>query len=208
MVIGERFAWAHMPKTGGDTTRELFQLFPGLVQHADPGDTNEKHAVFTRRREDIEGKVLAMNFRRLPAWVLSRAQHVTVEGVYPDYVPLPMATSDEMAASDLPNTRLEEFTDYGRLRMDAFLRLEYLREDFLEFVRSLTELTPEMERRVHEHPARDVRDYDHKLAQWFTPAQLELMYERNPRWAALEQALYGDLLLDPERTPPVPQGDS
>jgi hypothetical protein len=207
MVIGERFAWAHLPKTGGDTTRELFQLFPGLVEQADPGDTNLKHDVFTQRRADIEGKVLAMNFRRLPAWVLSRAQHVTVEGLYPDYVPLPMATSDEMAASDLPNTRLEEFTDYGRLEMGAFLRLEYLRDDFLQFVRSITEVTAEMEQRVYDHPARDVRDYDHKLAQWFSREQLERMYERNPTWAALEQKLYGDLLLDPERTPPVPRAE-
>jgi hypothetical protein len=205
MVIGERFAWAHLPKTGGDTTRELFQLFPGLVDHADPGDTNVKHSMFTQRPEEVAGKTLAMNFRRLPAWVLSRAQHLTVEGVYPEYVPLPMQTSDEMAASDLPDTRLEHFTDHGRLRIDAFLRLEYLREDFIEFVRAFVEVTPELERRVHEHPARDVRAYEHKLAEWFSREQLELMYRRNPRWAALEQELYGDLLLDPAATPPVPR---
>jgi hypothetical protein len=34
------------------------------------------------------------------------------------------------------------------------------------------------------------------------------MYERNPRWAELEQRLYGDLLLDPGRTPPVAKRDS
>jgi hypothetical protein len=205
MVIGEGFAWAHLPKTGGDTTRELFQLFPGLVDHADPGDTNEKHALFTNRREDIAGKVLAMNFRRLPAWVLSRAQHMTIEGVYPEYVPLPMQTSEEMAATDVPDTRLEHFTDHWRLHIDAFLRLEYLREDFIEFVRRFVEVTPEMERRIHDHPARDVRGYEHKLAKWFTPDQLDQMYRSNPRWAELEQKLYGDLLLDPGRTPPVPK---
>jgi hypothetical protein len=91
--------------------------------------------------------------------------------------------------------------------MGAFLRLEYLRDDFLQFVRSITEVTAEMEQRVYDHPARDVRDYDHKLAQWFSREQLERMYERNPTWAALEQKLYGDLLLDPERTPPVPRAE-
>ena len=35
MVIGKEFAWAHLPKTGGDTTRTLFEAFPGLVQFAD-----------------------------------------------------------------------------------------------------------------------------------------------------------------------------
>ena len=204
MVIGERFAWAHLPKTGGDTTRELFQLFPGLVDHADPGDSNEKHALFVNRRREIEGKLLAMNFRRLPAWVLSRAQHMTVEGVYPEYVPIPMQTSNEMAESDVPDTRLAHFTDHGRLSIDAFLRLEHLREDFIEFVQAFVEVTPEMKRRIVGHPARDVRDYDHELATWFSRDQLELMYERNPHWAALEERLFGDLLLDPARTPLVP----
>ena len=39
MVVGERFAWAHLPKTGGGTTRALFGLFPGLALFADSGDT-------------------------------------------------------------------------------------------------------------------------------------------------------------------------
>ena len=204
MVIGEGFAWAHLPKTGGDTTRELFQLFPGLVLRADPGDTNEKHLTFRRRQDVVAGKVLAMNIRRLPAWALSRAQHVTREGVYPDYVPLPLATTEEIAASSLPDLRLEHFTDHWRLDIGVFLRLEHLRDDFLDFVRRFVAVSPERERLVHEHPARDVGDYDHDLQRWFSPAQLESLYERNPRWAALEEELYGDLLLDPRASLPGP----
>lgn len=204
MVIGEEFAWAHLPKTGGDTTRELFQLFPGLVLSADPGDTNEKHLTFRSRRDRVAGKALAMNIRRLPAWALSRAQHVTREGLYPEYVPLPMAAAEEIAASDLPDIRLAHFTDHWRIRIDAFLRLEHLRDDFLAFVRRFTDVSAEQERRVHEHPARDVADYDHALAQWFTPGQLASIYHRNPRWAALEEELYGDLLLDPAVLLPQP----
>jgi hypothetical protein len=208
MVIGERFAWSHLPKTGGDTTRELFELLPGLVRRADPGDTNYKHATFKERIRELDGKTLAMNFRRLPAWVLSRAQHVTREGVWPEYTPLPMQTADEMADSDLPDRRLEHFTDFWRLRIDAFLRLEHLRQDFVAFLREFVYVSPELERRLHEHPARDVAAYDHELATWFTAEQLEQMYARNPRWAALEEQLYGNLLLDPTNTPPLPKNSS
>ena len=206
MVIGERFAWAHLPKTGGDTTRGLFELFPGLVARADPGDTNEKHATFRQRLDEVAGKTLAMNIRRLPAWVLSRAQHLTREGVYPDYVPLALQTAAEMAASDLPDKRLEHFTDFWRLPIDTFLRLEHLRDDFVSFIREFADVDAEMERRVHAHPARDVAEYDHDLTAWFTSAQLQQLYECNPRWAALEEQLYGDLLLDPTLTPPVAEG--
>jgi hypothetical protein len=206
MVIGEGFAWAHLPKTGGDTTRELFQLFPGLVLSADPGDTNEKHLTFRSRREVVAGKALAMNIRRLPAWALSRAHHVTREGLYPEYVPLPMAAAEEIAGSDLPDIRLAHFTDHWRIRIDAFLRLEHLRDDFLAFVRRFVDVTADQELRVYRHPARDVADYDHALARWFTAAQLASIYDRNPRWAALEEERYGDLLLDPAMPVPQPQG--
>ena len=55
MVIGKEFAWAHLPKTGGDTTRTLFESFPGLVQFADPGDTNAKHVTFHERMTPCAG---------------------------------------------------------------------------------------------------------------------------------------------------------
>ena len=105
MVIGDDFVWAHLPKTGGDATLAMFRVFPDLVQFADPDDSNDKHAQFESRAQEIRGKVLAMNFRRLPAWVLSRAQHVARRGIYPDYEPQPMGTPDELAESSFPDDR-------------------------------------------------------------------------------------------------------
>jgi hypothetical protein len=193
VVIGERFAWAHLPKTGGDTTRTLFELFPGLVSFADPGDTNDKHRAFHECPDLVRGKRLAMNFRRLPAWVLSRAHHVAREGLWPEYRPRPLPAAAELAASDLPDRRLEHFAFRGRPRVERWLRLEYLRGDFLLFAAVLTDVTPSLERRVHALPALDVGDYERDPSAWFSHEQLATMYERNPRWAALETALYGDL---------------
>lgn len=195
MVVGERFAWAHLPKTGGDTTRALFELFPGLVQHADPGDTNDKHATFQARAELVRGKVLAMNFRRLPAWVLSRAHHVAREGTWPDYRPQPVPSPEDLAASALPDDRLRHFTRFGRTPIDHWLRLERLREDFLGFVAGFVPVTPEQEREVRALPAHDVASYDRDPRRWFSERQLRSMYEANPHWAALERELYGDLLI-------------
>jgi hypothetical protein len=194
MVIGERFAWAHLPKTGGDTTRGLFELFPGLIRHADPSDTNAKHDTFHDRREAIAGKTLAMNFRRLPEWVLSRAHHVSREGLWPQYRPQPMPAAQALAESSLPDERLLHFTRFGRIHIDHWLRLEHLREDFLDFVAGLVTVTPEQRRSVLELPPADVASYDRDLRRWFTAGQLHTLYEANPRWAALERELYGDLI--------------
>ena len=102
MVIGERFAWAHLPKTGGMATERMFRLFPALIVFADPDDTDEKHATFRARRRMLDGKLLAMNLRRLPFWVLSRAQYVSREGIWPDYDPIPMAPAAELAGELVP----------------------------------------------------------------------------------------------------------
>jgi len=88
MVIGERFAWAHLPKTGGDATRRMLLSVPGLATVGDPADSNDKHLPFFAREREIEGKLLVMNIRRLPAWTLSAAHHRAAHGVHPEYVPL------------------------------------------------------------------------------------------------------------------------
>jgi hypothetical protein len=193
MVIGERFAWAHLPKTGGTATVELFQLFPELIVHGDFEDTNEKHTRFDERPKEVEGKQLAMNIRRLPFWVLSRAQHVSRWGRFPEYEPIPMATADELAESDHPEERLRLFTDGGRFQIERWIRMEHLVDDFLAFVSQFTDVSDERRAAARKVPQLNAHDYDHNVAAWFTPAQIERMYERNPSWAAFERELYGGL---------------
>ena len=161
MVIGEEFAWAHLPKTGGDTDPHPVRVVsgPGAVcgsgrHERQARDLPRAHAT------SCAGKLLAMNVRRLPAWVLSRAHHVAREGVWPDYIPEPMPSSAELAESTLPDERLEYFAFRGPLRVERWLRLEHLREDFLALVVDLTEVTAVQARRVRELPALDVADYD------------------------------------------------
>ena len=194
MVIGERFAWAHLPKTGGMATADLFRLFPELIVLGDFEEDNSKHTLFSAREEMVRGKTLAMNFRRLPHWVLSRAQHVARWGVHPDYEPIPMASPDELADSDFPDDRLDLYTDRGRFKVDAWLRMEHLADDFLAFISSYTDVSEERRRAVRDAPPVNAHDYDHELASWFTADQIDRMYQRNPRWAELEGELYRGLV--------------
>ena len=193
VVIGERFAWAHLPKAGGSATQELFRIFPELIVFADPDDTNDKHALFRDRAEMIRGKLLAMNLRRLPFWVLSRAQHAADEGVWPEYKPIPMDSPQKLSESSFPDTRIALFTDEGRIRIDRWLRMERLADDFLHFVSELTDVDDERRRRVAELGPVNLRSYDHEVDNWFTREQVKRMYERNPNWARLEREIYGDL---------------
>lgn len=202
MVIGERFAWAHLPKTGGTATLELFLLFPELIASADVDEGNAKHATFGERAQEVAGKTLVMNLRRLPFWVLSRAQHVARWGVHPKYEPIPMASSEELSESGFPDNRLALYTAGTRFQVDRWLRMEYLVDDFLEFVSELTDVTDTQRQRVSQLPIMNAHDYDHEIGNWFTPEQIARMYQSNPVWAAVEERLYGDLF----RAQPASEG--
>jgi hypothetical protein len=193
MVIGEGFVWAHLPKTGGDATHAMFGLFPDVIEFADPVDSDDKHAQFRSRAQRIRGRVLAMNFRRLPSWVLSRAQHVARRGIYPDYRPQPMGTPDDLAASAFPDERLLLFTSDGRFYPDHWLRMETLSEDFLAFLSIFREVSDAERRQVEQLGAVNMAEYDREVPNWFSPAQVERMYLNNPSWATVEQELYGSL---------------
>ena len=200
MVIGEGFAWGHLEKTGGDATVDLFLAVPELVRFADPPSSAEKHTLFPSRAADIRGKVLALNIRRLPAWLLSRALHEARYGVYPDYEPLPMRSPQQMAESSDGDQRLSDFTGNQELAIDRWLRTEFLADDFLAFISEFTEVPEAKQREIRE--LASVRRgtpllYDHRVDQWFTPEQIRTMYEHNPVWAAVERQLYGSNELPP-----------
>lgn len=191
MVIGERFAWAHLPKTAGMATARLFNLFPDLLVFADPEDTNDMHIPFSQRSEQLQGKVLAMNLRRLPVWVLSRAQHIARHGIHPDYEPIPMDPPEVLAQSSFPDSRIEIYTDGGRIRIDRWLRAESIADDFLAFISEFTEVTPDQRQQVHDLGPVNTHDYDKDVRSWFTPDLIERMYAANPVWAGLELEIYG-----------------
>jgi hypothetical protein len=195
MVIGERFAWCHMQKTGGDATLQLFQLFPDLVVHADPRNVQAKHASFAEREHQVQGKLLLCNIRRLPAWMLSWHQHHSqFRSLGTDGKPVPMRSPQQLAELPRGDRRLAHFTDSGRFAIDRWLRMEHLAEDFTGFVSGLTELTEGDRYNISNYPSVNVLEYDHELEHWFTAEQVRLMYSNNPVWAELEQRLYGDLV--------------
>jgi hypothetical protein len=194
MIIGEAFAWAHMPKAGGDTTRAMFEAIPRLVIYADPPNSNAKHTLFSARRDAIAEKALLINIRRLPSWVLSYCQYTALHGLYPDFNPGPMLSPREMSESTLGDRHLLWFTDEGRLEISFWLRTEHLIGDFREVVSRFTVLSEPEQAAVEAIGVKNSLAYDRHLSSWFTPDQVDRMYNANPWWAELETTLYGGIL--------------
>ena len=193
MVIGRDFAWAHLPKTGGDATHHMFASVPGLVEFADPLDSNDKHLPFFAREEEVEGKLLVMNIRRLPAWMLSGAQHRARHGLHPKYQALPLEGSEKIVEKTDADDLLRWMTDHGRFAVQRWLRAERLNHDFAALLDELGVFSPDVERRVNVVGRVNVGSYEHDLTSWFSEEQIRRAYERNPVWAEIERRVYGEL---------------
>lgn len=196
VVIGRRFAWAHLPKTAGDATCSILISVPGLVQFADPLDSNDKHLPFWAREREVGGRLRVMNIRRLPAWALSGAQHRSRHGVHPDYEPTSLESYEEMTSRTDADDLLRWMTDHGRLGVERWLRTEHLVQDVLSLLEELGELTPEAEAGVHAVGRVNEGGYPHELVRQFTGEQLARLYAINPEWASIERRVYGELMID------------
>jgi hypothetical protein len=195
MVIGERFAWGHLQKTAGDATLALFRLFPHLIVYSDPRSVEEKHASFASRPAEIEGKLLAANFRRLPDWTLSWAQHRARYATRPDGKPVAMNSPHQMVEVPRADKRLSILTAAGRYHVDRWLRMECLADDFFAFISDLTDVTDQDREQIADVGPVNTLEYDHDVTHWFTPEQVRRLYRNNPLWASVEERLYGDLAL-------------
>lgn len=192
MVITEKFAWAHLPKAAGTATQAMFMAVPGLVIYAAPIDSNDKHDAFWQHEEAIEGKLRVMNIRRLPSFVLSNAHHKAVSGLWPDFKPLPMPSVEEMVENRGPDDMLRWMTDGPRLPVERWLRTENLTDDVLELVDEVGALSRKARKAVASVPWVG-KPYDHKVTTAFGPDDVRRMYERNPGWAEVERAVYGEI---------------
>lgn len=196
MVIGRRFAWAHLPKTAGDATLAMFRAVPGLVQFADPADSNDKHMPFFDREEEVAGKLLVMNIRRLPDWVLSGAQHKARHGVFPDYQPGPLESWEEITSATDADDLLRWMTDHGRFEVQRWLRMESLETDVLALLVELGVASAEVSRAVASVGRVNEGRYPPELAHQVTGDQLARLYGLNPVWAGIERRVYGALPID------------
>jgi hypothetical protein len=191
VVIGPRFIWAHLPKTGGTLTARLLQLFPELITEVDWHGSPGKHRPFATVEELFPGRVLAMNFRRLPNWVVSFYQHRARYGVHPERTPIPIDPPDELARTQIPQSLIRHFTDEGRIVPDRWIRQEHLVEDTLAFAGEFARVTWRHRRKARRLGLVNAMDYDHDLSRWLGPGHIRTLYESNPLWAELEEQVYG-----------------
>ena len=204
MIVGRSFVWMHFPKTGGHAIAAAIRdagrghddiVFdgPGADDHRWHHSVEERQA--TERSFDPRGKRIISGIRRLPWWLLSRVHY---EASRPPH----RCASREMLCrgqfferdgainhADAQVGRLDTRTIHG------WVRLEHMADDFIDQFEGL--LGPRV--RAAAHKLKKVvnpttLDYVKSLDFYFTSEELAGLYAANPRWAAIETEVYGDIL--------------
>jgi hypothetical protein len=192
VVVTRTFAWAHLPKTAGDTVATIFSLFPEIVEFSDPLEDQSKHAFFTQRPELVADRQRVLSVRRLPSWLLSFESHKSRRGLYPDYEPVPMSTAEEMAVSTYPDHLLRAYVDEGRAWPDRWIRVEHLVDDVLALLKEHhVKVRWSLRRQIRAmEPKNTGGDYERTVSSWFTDEMIDRMYDHNPLWREAERLAY------------------
>lgn len=224
MVIGEGFAWSHLPKTGGDATARMFEVVGHLVLASDPPSSHEKHESFTSREAHTgldltEARRRIVNIRRLPAWLLSSARHqerhyaVPVDWeqlrrglvrsrtpfgrLHPFLRPRLVATAAYRALGRTETVSADTVLERHRCgRVDHWLRQEHLADDFLAVVGRFGDISAAQAEQIRGVGSVNASGYDHDVHNHFDGGALASLYEHNPGWAEVERVVYGGTLSD------------
>lgn len=209
MVIGERFAWGHIGKTGGDAAAAYFAAL-GLNLEIDRADDIHKHDTFQYR--GVVRDVYALNIRRLPHWVISYYNHHLLAPVAFDTMSSPsvapgnpefllpkdkelfcskMTNAEiDLSVTDLPDRMLKVYTDNDKYKI-VWLRMECLVDDLIRFVNKyVRQLTEAEVAKLRKLSTKKPNDYNHDVRSWFTAEQVATLYKNNPYWTAIERRCY------------------
>lgn len=195
MVIGDKFAWVHIPKTGGDSTHLLFRELENDSLRFIDGP--EKHNSF--QREGITDLDRISNIRRLPALLKSWAVHYSQHSKWnPGNKDRPFTREQllqgmvwwlEPYTSDWKLVKFDEVVfDYYELdKIDFWIRTENLLKDFKKVMSTYLDVS-----KLEKDFISNQGAYKRKIQ--FSKKELKQIYSSCSRWAELERAVYGDLL--------------
>lgn len=192
----------HFPKTGGHTVAEAIRAAAAgredvVFDRADDLRTHDSVAdrLVTERSFDPKGKVVISGVRRLPWWILSRVHYEAARPPHRCASRAMICKGEYFEQDGQVNHADAHVARLGSHPVDRWVRLEHLADDFVDHFEEL--LGPRVRSVAHKlkkvvNPT--TLDYVKSLGFYFTAEELAGLYAANPRWAAMETRVYGDVL--------------
>lgn len=192
-MIGSRFLWLHLPKTGGTSLRHVFRARQIAEVTVDADDSPSKHDSVVLRESRTTwragGRQRFITARRLADWLVSDWHHKRRHMGLPDLDFEPVR-SGLYYSLRLGGTWVaaDWWLQYFALDAETVsLRLEHLADDLNA---RLLPLLPSETAPFHQVPRRNARPTGYQQA--FTDADVRRMRAANPRWTAWEHRVYAN----------------
>ena len=193
MIIGERFLWLHLPKTGGTSMNRLFRERALVGVEVDGDDTSSKHDSVTLRESSSSWQAgkrqRFITARRLDAWLISDWQHKRRHMNLPDLEFEPVR-SGLFYSLRLGGTWVAADWWLQYFELDEHvtaLRLEHLCDDLN---RQLLPLLPAGTAPFQTPPRENAKPAAINAAPEFTASDRARIRAVNPRWSAWEAQVY------------------
>jgi|GEM_PF-584329 len=214
MIITTKFCWGHLGKTGGNSTKKMFDILElkDIIVSHEISDPN-KHLIFSQYKDLCKDQKKILNIRRLATWIISdwnhfyitkKIQTIKKESIIEGSV----FRGTDIIADDILKTYYCE--ELGGI--DYWLRTEYLAEDFLKVIKNFEDISQAQQakiRKIKANQAKNLKqtqaseflgvkytDAEELVKLLFTKEEIENMYKRNPFWAQIEKEMYGNLLYE------------
>lgn len=207
MIVAPTWIWLHFPKCAGSAAEKILRDIYGsdpTVRFDDvgPGKPVIWHQSIKQRMAldpefEPSGRRVVANIRRLPNWILSRI-HFEVQR---------SGLDGSVSRNALVQGRFRNRHKPGNSKL---MRLVSADEQLMQFAPAVTdwvrseELIPDLARTLGFDSAKVAErrervnagriEYIRDLSFWFTPRELDRLYQSNPAWAELERKVYGDLV--------------
>lgn len=191
MIIGERFIWLHLPKTGGTSASRLFAelAIPSVV--ADDQSLDSKHESIEARLPDWDqeqnSKAIYITLRRLPQWLLSDWHHKKLKmGLDIPFEPVKSGLFYSLRLGGIW-VAADYWMRYFHVdHCSGVIRLEHLEDDVREkIVPLLPADTPPL-----RFPKDNANCYSRKLSDYFRSSDIKRIYATNPIWQQQELQAY------------------
>tara|TARA_Y100001933_G_scaffold218080_1_gene226044 strand:+ start:648 stop:1244 length:597 start_codon:yes stop_codon:yes gene_type:complete len=192
MIIGEKFIWLHLPKTGGTSTAQLFrnQNIKDLL--IDDDSLKIKHDSIKLRDHTSSWKYnqqkVFINFRKLDQWLISDWEHKRRWLNQPD-LPFGPVRSGLFYSIRLGGTWVAADWWIQYFNLDdsvTALRLEYLEADLNKFI---LPLLPQNTPKFKSIPAKNTKPktLPVNIAQKLNSHDLKIIHQNNPKWSKWQE---------------------
>lgn len=202
MIIGPDFIWLHLPKCAGTSVEKaiaaLYAGRPGYqFDEVGPAAPMIWHDTIDQRTKrnpsfSVGNRKIIACIRRLPAWILSRVHFESRRAPYHRATRDMIVEGRFYEQSGFVNHADYYISLYNSPDVDCWIRTEHLAEDLASALGISVETVSE--HLSHENSSAHSDE--------LMPEEIECLYDSCPKWAALEERVYGARL--PQR-PSEPQ---